>query len=100
ETHQFAQSLLDEIKKPANLEKLKTLALNQLDTFAGQTHDDTSARSALQQILTQYGAPSVEDFNEKAGTLLGSLQAKIRRNTILTMGAPFLFLVVVWGIRK
>jgi len=97
---EFAQSIIDEIQKPENLEKLKTLALDQLDNYAEKTHDNTAQGSSLQEVLAKYNSKNAEEFNSNAEKQIKTLHNKIRINTGVMIGSLFLFLLTWWSVRK
>jgi hypothetical protein len=100
ETPRFAQTLLDEIRKPANLEKLKELALSQLNSITAPTRDNARDGPSAQAILDKYQVKNPEDFTATVSKLLNDTQAKIHRNTAIMIGSLLLFILAWWLERK
>ena len=97
-TSEYAQAVIDEVKKPANLEKIKDLALSQIkDPYAAEGAVDVSSLKAL---LAKYKATGVEDFNTHAGELILSFLNKIQTSVSVMMGSLCLFLLAWWGARQ
>lgn len=98
QTPQYAQAVLEEVKKPANLKKLKNMALSQIQV-AKQDADENRS-STMKTLLTKYDATSVEGFNERVGTLIREEQKEVQTYALIMIGSLFLFLLVWWGIRR
>jgi hypothetical protein len=95
----FAEAILVEVKKPENLEKLRVLALGQLNKYARKTRDNNQDRVALQKLLEKYQAKDVEALNANAGERIRSLENRVRVQMGVLFGSFLLFLGVWWAIR-
>src|ERR1035438_7333718 len=62
------QTILNEIKKPANTLKLKHLAQSQLDTYSAQSYDNEPDPSPLNRTLTKYQTTSPAEFRSEEHT--------------------------------
>jgi len=100
ETPAFSQSVLNEIKKPASLEKLKVLALSQLNNYALQTRDNVVDPKALQAILDSYHAKNTEEFNARAEKRMRVLEHQIRLRIAIMTGSLFIYMLAWWLVRK
>ncbi|MBA3647934.1 MAG: paraquat-inducible protein A [Chitinophagales bacterium] len=97
---QFSQAVIDEIKKPENRDKLKTLATEKIDELAIQTRDSLVDTAAFRMILANYNAKTVDEFNDKTATIIKDLQAEIYRFCYLVIGSMVLLLIAWWFFRK
>lgn len=96
----FAQTIVDEIKKPKNKSKLKYLAREKLGEFGSITYDSANDINRLNLILTKYKSPDVNNFNTSSLELLESLQQKTYSFTYILLGILILFLVLWYLLRK
>jgi len=69
---ELTQTIIDEIKKPANTSKLKHLAQSQLDAYSAQSYDNERDSSPMNRILAKYQTTSPADFNQKTLGVIGS----------------------------
>src|SRR5581483_11717581 len=92
---EYAQAVIDEIKKPANMEKIKELALSQIEE--GNDSEDVSALKAL---LAKYNASTVEEFDAHAGEDIHALQKKIWLYSGIMLLSLILFLIAWWALRN
>jgi hypothetical protein len=95
----FAQTIVDEIKKPKNRAKLKYLAREKLSEFGSITYDSANDVDRLQQILTKYKSPDVATFNTSSLELLDHLQWKTYSFTYTLLGILILFLILWYFLR-
>lgn len=96
----FAQTIVDEIKKPKNKAKLKFLAREKLGEFGSITYDSANDVSRLNQILAKYKSPDVATFNASSLEHLDSLHQKTYSFTYMLLGILVLFLVLWYLLRK
>jgi len=96
----MTQTIIDEIKKPANSAKLKHLAQSQLDKYAAQSYDNNRDLSPLNRILLKYQATSTDEFNQKTQGMISHLENMAEFSTCAMLGSALLFLGVWWGARK
>jgi hypothetical protein len=93
---EYAQAVIDEVKKPENMTKMKEAALKQIE--AAKTSQEEGA--PLQELLHKYQASTVEEFNDRVGTLIQSSQKKVRRYSTVMIASVFLFLFAWWQVRE
>src|SRR5262249_6272249 len=61
----LTETIVKEVKKPDNSEKLKHLAQTQLDQFAEQTYDNNRNPAQLNALLMKHLAKTSSEFNHK-----------------------------------
>lgn len=96
----FAQTIVDEIKKPANKEKLKYLAREKLGEFGSITYDSANDVIRLQKILTSYSVKDVQSFNSASLLAMEDLERKTWSFTFILLGILVTFLVLWFLFRK
>jgi len=97
---ELTQTIINEIKKPANTSKLKHLAQSQLDAYSAQSYDNERDPSPLNRILAKYQTTSPADFNQKTLGVIGSLDHRAAVYSCAMLGSLIVFLLVWWGARK
>lgn len=100
ETPRFARAILDEIRKPENLEKLKALALSQLDRAASEGRDEGTGPASVAGILERYRMRSVEEFTTHADTRLASIERRVRLCMAAMVGSLAFTGAVWWWARR
>jgi hypothetical protein len=90
----FAQSIVDEIKKPVNKEKLKFLVQDKLSQFAAQTHDNLATHSLYASILSKYNTKDLNAFNATVPVIIQALQDKILFYSYMLVSCMVLFLLL------
>lgn len=96
----FAQTIVDEVKKPKNKARLKHLAREKLGEFGAITYDSTNDVNRLNQILTKYKSADIDTFNASSLRLLDNLQEKTYSFTYILLGILILFLVLWYLFRN
>jgi len=94
---EYSQTILNEITKPQNKQKLKSLATDKLSEFASQTRDSLAPDSIRNSLLNTYTVEDVQSFNKLAEQQSGALDKKIYGESYLLLGILILFLLL-WGI--
>src|SRR5688500_45306 len=89
---EFAETIVNELKKPKNKEKIKFIARSKLEEFGTITYDSTNDISRSESILAAYDAPDVPTFNSTAALLLDGLQKRTYFFTYVILGIMILFL--------
>jgi hypothetical protein len=89
----FAQTIVDEIKKPANKEKLKFLAQSKLKDFGTITYDSANDVKRLETILLKYNTGDVATFNTHAQQSLDDLAKETYPNMFVVLGIMGVFLL-------
>lgn len=97
---EFSQTIVDELKKPANKERLRFLAQNKLKEFAATTHDSIDNTAMLQKILDKYEARTIHEFNVKMDERIRYLQEQTYLYTFTLIGCLTLFLLLWFVFRN
>lgn len=96
----FAQTIVDELKKPKNKEKLKFLIKSKLEDFGSITYDSTNDVKRSESILISYNAVDVPAFNRQSEQFLNSLQEQNYFYTAIILGIMLSFLLLWWLVRN
>ncbi len=97
---QFSETIVNELKKPKNKEKMKFIARSKLEEFGTITYDSANDISRSDSILAKYDSPDVASFNGIATTLLDDLEEQTYFFTYVMLGIMLLFLVMWWVLRN
>ena len=97
---EFAATIVNELKKPKNKEKIKFIARSKLEEFGTITYDSTNDISRSESILEKYDAPDVPTFNRNSALLLDGLQRRAYFFTYVILGIMILFLIMWWVLRN
>jgi hypothetical protein len=97
---EFAQTIVDELKKPKNKEKIKFLAQSKLEEFGTITYDSANDVNRSENILAKYEVSDVPSFNSNSAILLDGLQQRAYFFTYVVLGIMILFLVMWWILRN
>src|SRR5918993_4659589 len=73
---EFAETIVNELKKPKNKEKIKFIARSKLEEFGTITYDSTNDISRSESILAKYDAADLPTFNSNIVVLLDDLQKR------------------------
>lgn len=95
----FTETIIAELKKPKNKEKLKFLAQSKLKQFGAITYDSTLDMQRMDLILSRYNAADVESFDRDCEVMLSSLQAKCYFHTYVVLGTMMVFLLMWWLLK-
>jgi len=95
----FAQTVIDEIKKPENFKKLKDLARDQFNAYADLTHGNGVDAMNLNGMLAKYGAKDASAFNAAVALQVRALDAENRRNAAVMLGSLALFALAWYALR-
>jgi hypothetical protein len=93
---EFAQTIVDEFKKPKNREKIKFLAQSKLEEFGTITYDSVNDIDRSKSILAKYDAADVPTFNSSSILLLDGLQQRTYFFTYVILSIMILFLLMWW----
>lgn len=96
----FAKTIVDELKKPKNKQKLKFLAESKLKDFSAVTYDSANDISRNNAILRKYEVADLPEFNVKSELLLSGLQKRTYFFTYIILSIMFLFIVMWWAVRN
>lgn len=91
---EFAETIVDELKKPKNKERIKFIARSKLEEFGSITYDSANDISRSQAILATYNVPDVSTFNSNATLWLNGLQERTFFFTYVILGIMILFLLL------
>jgi len=94
---EYSQIILNEITKPQNKQKLKSLATVKLSELASQTRDSLAPDSIRNSLLVKYGVTNVESFNSTADEQCEALDQQISIESYRFLGILILFLLL-WGM--
>lgn len=97
---QFAETIVNELKKPKNKEKIKFIAKSKLEEFGTITYDSINDISRSKSILAKYNAADLTVFNHMATVLLDNLQQQAYFFTYIILIIMVLFLVMWWVLRN
>ena len=97
---EFAETIVNELKKPKNKEKVKFIARSKLEEFGTITYDSTNDISRSETILAKYDVPDVPTFNNNSAILLEGLQRRAYFFTYVILGIMILFLIMWWVLRN
>ena len=96
----FANTIVEELKKPNNRTKLKFLVQSKLEDFGTITYDSTNDILRSKSILAKYQEADATSFNQHSELLLTNLQTRTYNYTFIILGIIFLFLCMWWVLRK
>jgi len=96
----YAQTIVDELKKPRNRAKLKFLAQSKIQEFGKITYDSLNDLKRSEVLLQKYNAADVQSFNKTSEGLLGSLQKQTYFFTYVILGILLFFLIMWWMLRN
>jgi hypothetical protein len=97
---ELAATIVNEIKKPKNREKLKFLAQSKLKDFGSVTYDSANDVNRVKAILNKYGTADVADFNRVSENALLSLQEKAYFFAYIILGIMIVFLIMWWALKN
>jgi hypothetical protein len=97
---EFAETIVNELKKPKNKEKLKFIARSKLEEFGTVTYDSTNDISRSESILAKYGAADLPTFNSNIALLLDDLQKRSYFFTYVILGIMIFFLIMWWILKN
>jgi hypothetical protein len=96
----FAQTIVNELKKPSNKEKLKGLAREKLSDFGAVTYDSANDVQRAQNILDKYNTDDLVSYNAFATSQLERLQQQAYNFTYMILGMQVFFLGLWWLCRR
>src|SRR5688572_1151117 len=97
---EFAATIVNELKKPKNKEKLKFIAKSKLEEFGTVTYDSTNDISRSESTLAKYGAADLPTFNSNIALLLDDLQKRSYFFTYVILGIMIFFLIMWWILKN
>lgn len=95
----FAQTIVNEIKKPKNKEKLKFLVQSKMAQFGAITYDSVNDIQRIENIIHKYKATDVAGFNITSQSMLDGLQERTYFYTFVILTIMVMFLVMWWLLR-
>jgi len=96
----YAQTIVNELKKPKNKERLKYLAQSKIQEFSKITYDSVNDVKRSEAILQKYNVANVQMFNANADVLLKDLQKQTYLYTYVVLGILISFLGMWWMLRN
>ena len=97
---EFSQTILEEIKKPENKEKLSEIASGKLNEYASETYDSIIDIQRMNLLLTKYSSSGIQDFNAKTAPRITALNETSYRLAFIMVGSLILSLVPWFFILK
>lgn len=97
---EFAETIVNELKKPKNKEKIKFIARSKLEEFGTITYDSANDVNRSEVILAKYNAKDLASFNNEASLRLDGLQERAYFFTYIMLAIMVLFLVMWWVLRN
>jgi hypothetical protein len=97
---EFAETIVNELKKPKNKEKIKFIARSKLEEFGTITYDSANDINRSEIILTKYSVKDLPAFNSTASVLLDGLQKRAYFFTYVILGIMGLFLIMWWALKN
>ena len=95
----FAQTIVNEIKKPKNKEKLKFLVQSKMAQYGAITYDSVNDVQRIETIIHKYEAADVAGFNITSQSMLDGLQERTYFYTFVILAIMVMFLVMWWLLR-
>lgn len=91
---EFAETILNEIKKPENKTKLKALVLSKIQEYGAITYDSANDVARLQLILQKYSAEDIATLNQKLEQQTEVLGTSLYRTAIYEIVIVVVFLLL------
>lgn len=91
---EFAQTILNEVKKDENKAKLKSIVLTKIKEYGTLTYDSANDVARLQMILQKYSAEDIKTLNEKLVGQSDTLETSLYRIALIEIGIVAVFLVL------
>lgn len=95
----FAATIVNEIRKPENKEKLKFLVRSKMSQFGAITYDSANDMIRVEEILLRYKTKDVAAFNMACEAQLDGLQERTYAYTWAVLGILVIFLAMWWLLR-
>jgi hypothetical protein len=95
----FAATIVNEIRKPENKEKLKFLVRSKMSQFGAITYDSANDMIRVEEILLRYKTKDVVAFNMACEAQLDGLQERTYAYTWAVLGILVIFLAMWWLLR-
>jgi hypothetical protein len=96
----FAKTIIDEIKKPKNRQKIKAVLQSKIAQFGAITYDSTHDVKRIAGMLHKYEATDVPKFNTICQTMLNGLQERTYFFTFVLLAIMVIFLFLWWVLRS
>jgi hypothetical protein len=96
----FAQTMVNEIKKPENKDALKQIIKSKIEEYSAMTHADSEAALKVDSLYTKYGVKDLAEFNKNTGDRIVVLKAQTYYYTYILLGIILIFLILWWFLRN
>jgi hypothetical protein len=96
----FAQTMVNEIKKPENKNALKQVIKSKIEEYSAMTHADSEAALKVDSLYTIYGVKDLAEFNKNTADRLVELKTKTYHYTYILLGIILVFLILWWFLRN
>ena len=97
---EFSQTIIEQIKKPRSKEKLKFVVQTKLNEFAAQTRDSLVQESSYTEILSNYHAKDIAEFNNIISQRAENIQQRSYNLMFVMILILFIFLLIWYAIRN
>ena len=94
----LTQSIVDEIKKPKNKEKIKHLAQTQLNTYSAESYNNDDNLAPVNRTLAKYQTDTTKEFNRKTKDEISTLDSQAFVYSSAMLICLFLFLILGWRL--
>lgn len=91
---EFAQTILNEVKKPENKAKMKTLVLSKIQEYGAITYDSANDLARLNEILQKYSVADINALNEKLERKSATLEQDLYRIAMVEIAIVVIFLLM------
>jgi len=96
---EFSQTIINELRNPANKEKLKFLARDKFAELAKQTHDSLNNAPVINEILYKYHVKDLAEFNKMSALKTEELQQESYHYCFAMVGC-LLFFLLLWVVLR
>ena len=96
----FAETIVNELKKDKNKQKLKFLIKSKLQDFGSITYDSLNDVARSEMLLQKYKVADLPTFNEQSQTTLMKLQEENYFYTTIIIGIMLLCIALWWLLRN
>lgn len=97
---EFSETIVKEITKKENKERMKLLIQSKLEQYGSITYDSANDLARVQNILAQYNTASLEAFNERSELSLNGLQDSAYFFMFVMLGVMVIFLLLWWLLKN
>ena len=98
----YAQKIINEINKPSSYNRLKNIALTELDSLGSQTYDSSrnTEKTFMDSVFRGYGVTDKSAFEQRTISDLSLIRKQTYRWAFGMLGGVILILVLWWLVRN